>query len=82
VERDFTGFAASSVENNVDYFHVIREEIQKFPLVKSHPFLVVDITSYLSISINRINESLARLKGLCEPPHFGPRYPQMRINIS
>jgi hypothetical protein len=49
--RVFCGFAASSVENNVDYFYAFRADSCFFSLVKAPPFLVASLNPYLSISI-------------------------------
>jgi hypothetical protein len=76
------GFAAPSVENNVDYFYTLSENTQYFSLVKTYLFLVVTITSYLSIKIKSMDGPLARLTGICALPRVDPRYPQMRFNIS
>jgi hypothetical protein len=75
------GIAASSVEKSVDFFHVIREEIQIISLVKTYTFLVDNLTPYLSINTKGENRTPVRLTGGRAHPFCDPRYPQMRFNM-
>jgi hypothetical protein len=70
------------VENNVDYFRPILDKTRFFYLVKTYPFLVVQLTPYFSISVKKISKPAAVWAGLCVLPCAAPRYPQMRFTIS